>query len=673
MLNFLGSADLTAPKGAIGTLLLDPYDIVISTGTDSGGSFSGGAWVPTGTSVINNLILDSQLASSNVIVSTGGAGSPGSDAGNITVSAPISWSSGRSLTLSADNSIFIDSRITGPGALVVLTAGSDIVQPAQAGGAITALSLTATSANGRVALTTDNLISSSVSGSAPLGFSIADALPLSVGGITSTSGPIALGSLSGITQTGPIKGQSLYAGAVSGDIILTNANNSVATVAGTGGLTDDFLSLIAQTAGRSLPPGLVVAPGTFQFYNSNANLSIGTVNFYASSVNNNLVLESSSGIAASSFNRNNISIAVFNAGNLVVDSPVDSLSSVGTVQLAATGAFINNVGPPAIATSGGNWQVYSASPFGDVFNGLDSGATAIWDTAFGGTVTAAGDRYVFVFQPKIVVTSGNLAKLYGQDVTSEVALDYMISGLQPGVGGAYLGDTASAVYTGAPSVTSLGSPPTASVEYSPYPIFVGLGSLMIRDGYGFLANPAGRLTVGAPSDPGFIPGLTQINNPAATAYDVGGYEQVLPHFTVNCNEPPSLPDPNRYSDPDQALRAVSQALENYFKRCQNPTQTTIANALDEYAAKLQILAPRLPPALRNVPTIVAESARRVRAARTPSEAVAILHQTVAAIHKQIGLVLSEDPETRGRELRDGDVVAGALDQTSVALVNSGGL
>ena len=555
VLNFLGSADLTAPKGAIGTLLLDPYDIVISTGTDSGGSFSGGAWVPTGTSVINNLILDSQLASSNVIVSTGGAGSPGSDAGNITVSAPISWSSGRSLTLSADNSIFIDSRITGPGALVVLTAGSDIVQPAQAGGAITALSLTATSANGRVALTTDNLISSSVSGSAPLGFSIADALPLSVGGITSTSGPIALGSLSGITQTGPIKGQSLYAGAVSGDIILTNANNSVATVAGTGGLTDDFLSLIAQTAGRSLPPGLVVAPGTFQFYNSNANLSIGTVNFYASSVNNNLVLESSSGIAASSFNRNNISIAVFNAGNLVVDSPVDSLSSVGTVQLAATGAFINNVGPPAIATSGGNWQVYSASPFGDVFNGLDSGATAIWDTAFGGTVTAAGDRYVFVFQPKIVVTSGNLAKLYGQDVTSEVALDYMISGLQPGVGGAYLGDTASAVYTGAPSVTSLGSPPTASVEYSPYPIFVGLGSLMIRDGYGFLANPAGRLTVGAPSDPGFIPGLTQINNPAATAYDVGGYEQVLPHFTVNCNEPPSLPDPNRYSDPDQALRA----------------------------------------------------------------------------------------------------------------------
>ncbi len=107
-------------------------------------------------------------------------------------------------------------------------------------------------------------------------------------------------------------------------------------------------------------------------------------------------------------------------------------------------------------------------------------------------------------------------------------------------------------------------------------------------------NSPGMLTVKpddvpAPFDPGFLPGLTQINNPAQTEYDVGGYEQVLPHFTVACNEPPSLPDPNRFSDPDQALRAISQSMENYFRRCQNPTQTTIADALDEYAAKLQSL------------------------------------------------------------------------------------
>ena len=190
---------------------------------------------------------------------------------------------------------------------------------------------------------------------------------------------------------------------------------------------------------------------------------------------------------------------------------------------------------------------------------------------------------------------------------------------------------------------------------------------------GTLTVTPATVTLVTPFDPGFVPALTQINNPAQTESDVGGYEQVLPHFTVACNEPPSLPDPNRFSDPDQALRAISQAMENHFRRCQNATQSAIGDALDAYAAKLQVLAPRLPPALRNVPTIVAEGAKRVRAARSRTEAIAVLRQTVAAVRKEIALVLSDDPQTRSREVRDGDVIAGALDQTSVALVNSGGL
>ena len=190
---------------------------------------------------------------------------------------------------------------------------------------------------------------------------------------------------------------------------------------------------------------------------------------------------------------------------------------------------------------------------------------------------------------------------------------------------------------------------------------------------GVLTIAAATANPGAPADPGALPSLTEINNPAQTEPDVGGYEQVLPRFTVACNEPPSLPDPNRFSDPDQALQAISNSFENYFKRCQNPTQTTKGDALDTYAAKLQVLAPRLPPALRNVPTIIAEGARRVRAARSRTEAVAVLRETIAAVHKQIAFVLSEDPGTRSRELRDGDVIAEALRATSVALVNSGGL
>ena len=608
-------------------------------------------------------------------------------------------------------------------------------------GSIVAPTLSATSSAGRVVLTLFNTVGS-VSGSAPGGFSFSNSGALDVGaaGITSSGGSIALQTITGsITQTGPVRGLALFAHAGTdgtGDVILNNPNNAIGTLAG-------------------------AAPGSFQFANTaGAGLTVGTVSYFTSTETDTPSAATGSGVAAGVFGTPGAEIQVSTAGNLAVNSPVQNFIPGGLIVLAATGNFINNVGPGAVVDP---WLIYSASPTGDVFNGLNSGNTAVWNTTLGEPVTATGNRYIFAFQPTITITSTNDAKTYGQDVASRVATDYVISGLQPGVAGAFLGDSATAIYSGAPSVTSLGSPATAPVAGSPYEITVAPGSFAVSDRYALALDSAGRLTVdplaitysvansssffgttpilgaaslfgvlpgdtvdptvGAflgslqiplnpftpvgqyaqlvtalsnpnyviaplgnspgtltvkpttvlPFDPGFLPGLTLINNPAQTEYDVGGYEQVLPHFTVACNEPPPLPDPNRFSDPDQALRAISQSLENYFRRCQNMTQATIADALDEYAAKLRILAPRLPPALRNVPEIVAEGARRVRAARSRSEAIAVLHQTVAAIHKEIALVLSEDPQTRGRELRDGDVVAGALDRTSVALVNSGGL
>ena len=580
----------------------------------------------------------------------------------------------------------------------------------------------------------------SVSGSAPGGFSFSNSGALDVGaaGITSSGGSIALQTITGsITQTGPLRGLALFAYAGTdgtGDVILNNPNNAIGTLAGD-------------------------ANGSFQFANAaGAGLTVGTVNYFISSTTDTPTAATGSGVASGVFGAPGATIQVSTAGNLVVDSPVQDFIPDGLIVLAATGNFINNVGPGAVVDP---WQIFSASPTGDFFNGLDSGNAAVWNTTFGQPVAAPGNRYIFALQPTITVISGDLAKSYGEDVTSLVAADFTISGLQPGVAGAFLGDSASSVYSGTLSVTSVGSPARASVAGSPYPITVAPGSFAVSDNYALVLDSAGRLTidplpltyavadtssifgvtptigpatlfgavlpgdtvdpilgafrgvtpvplnpftpvgqyavlvtglsnpnysigpgpnfpgvltiVGAPFDPGFLPGLTRINNPAQTEYDVGGYEQVLPRFTVACDAPPSLPDPNRFSDPDAALRAISQSLEDYFKRCQNPTQSTIADALDAYAAKLQVLAPRLPPALRNVPAIVAEGARRVRAARSRTEAVAVLRQTVAAVHKEIALVLSEDPETRGRELRDGDMIAGALDRTSVVLVNSGGL
>jgi hypothetical protein len=182
VLSYSGFADLTAPKGKTGTLLLDPFDITIcGVCDDVGGSFSGGVYMPTATSLIRTTTLVTQLGGANVVVATGLAGSPGADTGDLTVEAPAAWASGNSLTLEAANRILINASISaiGPGSSLGLTAGGDIIETTA--GSIAAPTLSATSSTGRVVLTAFNTVAS-VSGSAPAGFSLFDSSALDVGG-----------------------------------------------------------------------------------------------------------------------------------------------------------------------------------------------------------------------------------------------------------------------------------------------------------------------------------------------------------------------------------------------------------------------------------------------------------------------------------------------------------
>ena len=381
--------------------------------------------------------------------------------------------SGGLTATSTAGGITLSGAVTASGS-VALTAADDIIET---DGSISAPTLSATSSNGRVVLTFGNLVTS-VSGSAPSGFSFSDGAPGPVdvgsGGITSTAGSIALIAAGSITQTGPVRGLALFAEAGdvlegSGDVILNNPSNAVGTLAG------------------------VANGGSFQFANGNgAGLTIGTVTFFTSSGTVTPDIGTGTGVTSNAATVPEAEIQVSTAGNLVLDSPVTGSTPNGLIQLAATANFINNVGPAAVVDP---WQVYSASPTGDVFGGLDSGNTAVWNTTFGEPVTAPGNRYVFAFQPTISVTSGNLTKTYGQDVTSLVAADFTITGLQPGVAGAFLPDTAAAVYSGTPSVTSLGSPARASVAGSPYPITVAAGAFAVSDRYALVLDSTGRLTI----------------------------------------------------------------------------------------------------------------------------------------------------------------------------------
>ncbi|MEK9212916.1 MBG domain-containing protein [Sphingomonas sp. 2378] len=106
VLAYSGTADLTGSR--FGTLLLDPYNVTISSATDSNQS---GFTATASGSVINVATLQNALASANVTVSTGSSGS-GSEAGNITVAAPIAWASSSQLTLNAAGNIAINAPIT---------------------------------------------------------------------------------------------------------------------------------------------------------------------------------------------------------------------------------------------------------------------------------------------------------------------------------------------------------------------------------------------------------------------------------------------------------------------------------------------------------------------------------------------------------------------------------
>jgi filamentous hemagglutinin family protein len=138
VLDYTGTTILTAAKGAFGTLLLDPYNVTISNEPDTNSSVSGCcsvgtvSFTPTGNdSVINATTLQNALATANVTVTTGGDGSPGTQAGNITVDTPLIWgkpsssaaSGASTLTLNAYRSIILNANLTinGDGGLALNT------------------------------------------------------------------------------------------------------------------------------------------------------------------------------------------------------------------------------------------------------------------------------------------------------------------------------------------------------------------------------------------------------------------------------------------------------------------------------------------------------------------------------------------------------------------------
>ncbi|RVU11949.1 beta strand repeat-containing protein, partial [Methylobacterium oryzihabitans] len=108
VLSYDGTTILTAAKGRFGTLLLDPYDVTISTAADANQA----GFTATGNdSVIGAATLLTALGSANVTISTG---TSGSQAGTITLATgtPLSWNTGATLTLQAAGAVTLNSAVT---------------------------------------------------------------------------------------------------------------------------------------------------------------------------------------------------------------------------------------------------------------------------------------------------------------------------------------------------------------------------------------------------------------------------------------------------------------------------------------------------------------------------------------------------------------------------------
>jgi hypothetical protein len=258
---------------------------------------------------------------------------------------------------------------------------------------------------------------------------------------------------------------------------------------------------VTQSAGLEVGSLLLAGPGAYVLTSGDNKIGTLAANAGAVSVADagslTVGLVGDSAGAASAGVVSTGAVRVSAAGGVTLASGAAVTAGPGSdVVISATGAFTNDAGATAVTVSGGGrWLIYSADPAGDTFGALDSGNTAVWNTPALASVSASGDRYVFGYQPKLTFTTQNASKTYGTDDSAALASDFTVGGLQPGVIGAYLADTAAAVYSGAPTISSTGSTANASVQGGDYTISASVGSVTVGDGYALSIVSSGKLTV----------------------------------------------------------------------------------------------------------------------------------------------------------------------------------
>ena len=196
-----------------------------------------------------------------------------------------------------------------------------------------------------------------------------------------------------------------------------------------------------------------------------------------------------------------------------------------------------------------------------------------------------------------------------------------------------------------------------------------------------------------------VPPLTaDPSNPALIADGSPFADQLLPFPDVNLFNPPdtisfglsgggpSLGTGNILNAARTTLDSLERSassLEEKIAQCerdfgQDPRKAKaytacVANALDGFADALDSRILDLPGPMKGVSAIVRDAARKVRNAKSIAEARASVRAAVVEVRKAIALIRADEPGVAQLQIRQGNVIASALENVDIKLSKAVGL
>jgi len=380
----------TVDAGLGGEWLLDPYDITIRVAANSNGNFSGGnpnLFTPVGDSAVasRDQIQASLNAGTSVTVATGGAGSPGTQAGTISVLAPITKSAGGAATLTLDAA----SNISFSGSGVTSTSGALNLSLASASGAITGLpslnlnggtlTLSSTAASGQAA---GAVISGNTSvikaGSSTFTYAGNNTY---TGATTITGGVLQLGAANRIPNNSP-----LFVGALG----TLNLNGYAETLGALGGNGSVMLGAGTLTVGS----GNVSSAFSGVMSGTGRLTKTGTGTFTLGGANSYSGLTTISG-----------GTLLLAAADRIADASALSIASAGTLNLGGFNETVASLAGAGRVTLGTGVLTAGGNNTNTTYSGVMSGSGGL--TKIGtGTLTLSGAN---TYTGATTINAGTLA------------------------------------------------------------------------------------------------------------------------------------------------------------------------------------------------------------------------------------------------------------------------